>query len=83
MWRRTIIFLALKLIHSNQSRTLETNTLKNWFRQVKLSTFTLPHIKNIESFGLENNVRPLVQVIDCSEPDAIYQYDYKVTIENP
>ena len=75
--------MALNLIHSNQSKALEKNTLKNWFDQGKSSTFTFPHVKNNESFGTQNNVWPLVQVIDCSEPDAIYQYDYKVTIENP
>ena len=80
MWRKTIIFLALNIIHFNQSRTLEKNTLKNWVDELKLHLFTFPHFKDNKSFGIQNNVTPLVQVIDCSEPDAIYQYDYKVSI---
>ena len=78
MWQKTIIFLALNIIYSIQSETIGKNTLKNWFNQVKLPSFSCPHIKNNENFGMQNDATPLVQVVDCSEPDAIYQYDYKV-----
>ena len=70
----------MNVIHSNQSKTLEKNTLKKWFDELILPSFTFPHIKNNKSFGIQYNVMPLVQVIDCSQPDAIYQYDYKVSI---
>ena len=47
---------------------------------MKLPTFTCPSIKN-EAIG---NIRkdkippPLVKVVDCTKPGAIYQYDYRV-----
>ena len=29
--------------------------------------------------GMKNDmIPPLVKVVDCTEPDGIYQYDYKV-----
>ena len=31
--------------------------------------------------GMKNDIiLPLVKVVDCTEPDAIYQYDYKVVV---
>ena len=81
-WQKTlIIVLALNIIYSDQSkREGNKNTLKKWFNQVKLPSFTCPHTQNNEKFGsMQNDTTPLVQVVDCNEPDAIYQYDYKVT----
>ena len=75
--KTTLIVLVLNIIYSNQSKTVGKNTIKNWFDQVKLPSFTCPHIKN-ENFRMQNDTTPLVQVIDCTEPNAIYQYDYKV-----
>ena len=80
-WQKTlIIVLALNIIYSDQSkREGNKNTLKKWFNQVKLPSFTCPHTQNNEKFGsMQNDTTPLVQVVDCNEPDAIYQYDYKV-----
>ena len=81
-WQKTlivIIVLALNIIYSDQSTEGNINTLRKWFNQVKLPSFTCPHTQNNEKFGsMQNDTTPLVQVVDCNEPDAIYQYDYKV-----
>ena len=80
MWQQILIFLVFNSIYSIQYNTSDKNTLKNWFDQVKLPTFTCPSIKN-EAIG---NIRkdkippPLVKVVDCTELGAIYQYDYRV-----
>ena len=64
----------------SNEKSVGKNTLKNWFDQVKSPTFICPSIKN-ESIG---NIRkdkippPLVKVVDCAKPGAIYQYDYRV-----
>ena len=82
-WQKTlIIVLALNMIYSNQSkREGNKNTSKKWFNQVKLPSFTSPYAQNNEKFhSMQNDTTPLVQVIDCDEPNAIYQYDYKVIL---
>ena len=82
-WQKTlIIVLALNIIYSDQSkREGNKNTLKKWFNQVKLPSFTCPHTQNNEKFGsMQNDTTPLVQVVDCNESNAIYQYDYKVIL---
>ena len=76
MWQEILIFLVFNTIYSIQYNTNDKNTLKNWFDQVKSPTFTCPSIKN-EAIG---NIRKdkIVKVVDCTEPSAIYQYDYEV-----
>ena len=78
MWQRTLILLVFNTIYSIQYNKDGKNTLKNWFDQVKLPSFTCPIIQN--EIGMKNDViLPLVKVVDCTEPGAIYQYDYKVS----
>ena len=84
-WQKTlivIIVLALNIIYSDQSTEGNKNTLKKWFNQVKLPSFSCLHTQNNEKFGssMQNDTTPLVQVVDCNEPGAIYQYDYKVIL---
>ena len=80
MWQEILIFLVFNSIYSIQCNTSDKNTLRNWFDQMKSPTFTCPSIKN-EAIG---NIRkdkippPLVKVVDCTKPGAIYQYDYRV-----
>ena len=77
MWQKTLILLIFNTIYFIQCNKNGKNTLKNWFDQVKLPSFTCPPIKN--EIGMKNGViPPLVKVVDCTEPGAIYQYDYKV-----
>ena len=77
MWQKTLILLIFNTIYSIQYNKYGKNTLKNWFDQVKLPSFTCPPIKN--EISMKNDViPPLVKVVDCTEPSAIYQYDYEV-----
>ena len=79
MWQQILIFLVFNSIYSIQYNTSDKNTLKNWFDQVKSPTFTCPLIKNEEIGNMKTDkIPPLVKVVDCTEPGAIYQYDYKV-----
>ena len=47
---------------------------------MKLPSFTCPTSKN--EIAMKNDITPLVKVVDCTEPGAIYQYDYKVILIN-
>ena len=77
MWQKTFILLIFNTIYSIQYNKYGKNTLKSWFDQVKLPSFTCPPIKN--EISIKNDViPPLVKVVDCTEPSAIYQYDYEV-----
>ena len=79
MWHKTlIILLVFNTIYSipNGNKNGKSG-IQNWFNKVKLPSFTCPIIQN--EIGMKNDViLPLVKVVDCTEPDAIYQYDYKV-----
>ena len=76
MWQKTLILLVFNTIFSIQNNKNCKSSIKNGFDKVKLPSFTSPVIAN-ES--MKNDViAPLVKVVDCTEPDAIYQYDYKV-----
>ena len=77
MWQKTLVLLIFNIIYSIQYNKNGKNTLKNWFDQVKSPSFTCPPIKS--EIGMKNDeIPPLVKVADCTEPGAIYQYDYKV-----
>ena len=77
MWQKALILLIFNTIYFIQCNKNGKNTLKNWFAQVKLPSFTCPPIEN--EIGMKNDeILPLVKVVYCTEPDAIYQYDYKV-----
>ena len=78
MWQKTLIILVFNTIYSIQNDKNCKNTLKRWFDQEKLPSLTCPIIKN--EIGMKDDViLPLVKVVDCTEPGAIYQYDYKVS----
>ena len=77
MWQKTLILLVFNTIFSIQNNKNCKSTTKNWFDKVKLPSFTSPIIEN--EICMKNDViAPLVKVVDCTEPGAIYQYDYKV-----
>ena len=67
------IFLIFSFnnIYENNSHV---NQLKNWFNQIKSSKYDCkpPEIINVK------NQEPLIEVVGCDDPKAIYQYDYKV-----
>ena len=76
MWPKILIILVFNTIFSTQNNKNCKSSIKNGFDKVKLPSFTSPIIEN-ES--MKNDViAPLVKVVDCTEPDAIFQYDYKV-----
>ena len=83
MWQKTlIILLVFNTIYSIQNGNKNgKSTIQNWFNKVKLPSFTCPTSKN--EIAMKNDITPLVKVVDCTEPGAIYQYDYKVILINP
>ena len=80
MWQKTLIILVFNTIYSIQYNKYGKNTLKNWFDQIKLPSYTCPTSKN--EIAMKNDITPLVKVVDYTEPGAIYQYDYKVILIN-
>ena len=58
----------------------EQNDLKDWFNQVKSPSFTCPQPECL-AVNDENTI-PLVKVIDCMAPGAIYEYDFKVNVRS-
>ena len=78
LWQKTLIIpLVFNTIYSIQNNKNGKSTIRNRFNKVKLPSFTCPIIQN--EIGMKNDViLPLVKVVDCTEPGAIYQYDYKV-----
>ena len=49
--------------------------LKVWFSKVKSPSFNCSHM---EYLNVENKNSALVEIIDCSESGAIYEYNFKV-----
>ena len=48
---------------------------KVWFNKVKSPSFNCSHM---EYLNVENKNSALVEIIDCSESGAIYEYNFKV-----
>ena len=58
----------------------EQNELKDWFDQVKSPSFTCPQMECL--VVKDEKTTPLVKVIDCATPGAIYEYDFKVNVKS-
>ena len=58
----------------------EQNELKDWFNQVKSPSFTCPQMECL--VVKDEKTIPLVKVIDCAAPGAIYEYDFKVNVKS-
>ena len=65
------IIFSFNNIYENNGHV---NQLKNWFNQIKSSKYDCkpPEIIDVK------NQEPLIEVVGCDDPKAIYQYDYKV-----
>ena len=51
--------------------------LKVWFSKVKSPSFNCSHM---EYLNVENKNSALVEIIDCSESGAIFEYNFKVIV---
>ena len=68
------IFVIFKINCCNEVSNKYGN-LKVWFNKVKSPSFNCSHM---EYLNVEKKNSALVEIIDCSESGAIYEYNFKV-----
>ena len=68
------IFVIFK-INGNEGSNSKNDKLRDWFNKVKSPSFNCPRSKFLIE---ESKSLPLVEIVDCAKPGAIYEYDFKV-----
>ena len=70
------LILIFCLINFFQCSIKSKNNLNEWLKKVSSPIFNCNYTESIDEKTISDI--PLVEVVKCSEPGAIYQYDYKV-----
>ena len=66
-------------LHNGLLHMQQLSTFRMWQKTLIFLLFnTIFSIQNNKNCMKNDVIPPLVKVVDCTEPDAIYQYDYKV-----
>jgi hypothetical protein len=73
------LFLSYLLVIDVSVFGIDKETLKEWYGQVNDPFHKCQKIPKVDSNTLEHII-PIVQVVNCDDPAARYDYNFKVTI---